>query len=65
MDKSILLIVRKYKRDKLDKEFWECKIIYKDPFSHRTRKKVLRNFKNKSEAERAAKELMFYLDPKQ
>ena len=62
MGTSILLVVRKYKRDRSNKEFWECKIIYKDPFSHKTKKKVLRNFKNKYEAERAAKELLHYLD---
>lgn len=58
----MVLIIRKYRRDRSNKEFWECKIIYKDPFSNKTRSKVMRNFRNRLEAERAAEEILFYLE---
>ena len=41
---------------------WECKVIYKDPFMAKTRKKILRGYKNKFEAERAANELLYYIE---
>ena len=41
---------------------WECKVIYKDPFTLKTRKKILRGYKNKFEAERAANELLYYIE---
>lgn len=56
-----MLIIRKYKKSRSSREFWEYKIVYKDFFSHKTKCKVGRSFKTRKEAELAAAEMMHYL----
>jgi hypothetical protein len=58
------MIFRRYKKMRSGHKIilWECKVVYKDPFTLKTRKKILRGYKNKFEAERAAKELLYYIE---
>lgn len=57
----MMLIIRKYKKNRSDRDFWEYKIIYKDYYSHKTKSKIGRRFKSRKEAELAAAEMLHYL----
>jgi hypothetical protein len=57
----LMFTIRKYKKSKSDREFWEYKIVYQDSYSHKTKSKVGRSFKSRVEAEIAAAEMLHYL----
>jgi hypothetical protein len=57
----IMLIIRKYKKSRSDRAYWEYKIVYKDWYSQKTKSKVGRSFKSRKEAEIAAAEMLHYL----
>jgi hypothetical protein len=55
-----MLIIKRYKR-KSGRTFWEYKIVYKDPYSQKTRQKRKKGFGSRESAEIAAAEQMGYL----
>jgi hypothetical protein len=57
----MMLIIRKYKRSRSDRAFWEYKIVYKDYYTQKTKSKIGRSFKSRKEAEIAAAEMLHYL----
>jgi len=56
-----MLIIRRYKKNKNGKTFWEYKIIYRDPYSAKTKQKRQRGFGSREDALAAAQEHMGYL----
>lgn len=57
-----MLIVRRYKKSRSGRPFWEYKVYYKDPYNReKTRVKRRGGFQTKEEAERAANEILMYL----
>lgn len=56
-----MLIIRRYKRNRSGKQYWEYKILYKDFFTNKMKSRKRKGFSSKEECEFAAAEMMGYL----
>jgi hypothetical protein len=57
-----MLIIRRYKKNKSGRIFWEYKILYRDLFTNRTKTRKRRGFHSKAECQNAAEEMLGYLN---
>jgi hypothetical protein len=60
-----MLIIRKYKKNRIGEAFWEYKIYFKDPFTRKTKFKRRGGFKSQEEARNAGIEMMGNIRHKQ
>lgn len=56
-----MMIIRRYKKNRSGKSFWEYKISYKDVFTNKIRSRRRGGFHSRDEALTAATEMMEYL----
>lgn len=56
-----MLIIRRYKKSRSGKPFWEYKIYYRDPYTNAKKARRRGGFHYKEECQAAAIEMMGYL----